>query len=127
MTHRVGPGAAPNRRPPPSVMAFATEVSYDVDEACEGRLAACYVHGSSVLRGFQPGRSDVDTLVILEDAVTSDQVQAVGRALARERTCPGIGLEAPAVSRSAALTPGAPWPFLVHVTTAPNGPQDGLG
>ena len=42
---------------------------------------------------------------------------------ASDRSMPASGLEASVVARTAAASPAPPWPFFVHVTTAPKDPK----
>ena len=104
--------------PDAALRDFALAVTAAAQGASAGLVVGSYLHGSAVLGGFQPGRSDVDLLVVVDDGVEAAQVRALGRALAETPGCPGAGLEASAVTVSAARAPGEPWPFLVHVTTA---------
>jgi streptomycin 3"-adenylyltransferase len=52
----------------------------------------------------EPGRAAIAALAALLDSVTD---------------CPGVGLEASVVEARAAAAPAEPWPFVVHVSTAP--------
>jgi Domain of unknown function (DUF4111)/Nucleotidyltransferase domain len=81
-------------------------------------LVGVYLHGSAVLGDWSPGASDVDVLVVVRSGVTSIVAERLAAVLAGDRDCPGVGLEASIVEADAAATPAAPWPFVVHVTTA---------
>jgi hypothetical protein len=78
-----------------------------------------YLHGSAVLGDWSRNASDVDVLVIVRDDVSSVVAERLASILAADGDCPGVGLEVSIVEASAAVTPTAPWPFVVHVTTAP--------
>ncbi|MHB8450985.1 MAG: aminoglycoside adenylyltransferase domain-containing protein [Mycobacteriales bacterium] len=101
-----------------AVRGYASVVVAAAQLASDGLVAGAYLHGSAVLGGFQPGRSDVDLLLVVDGPLTRTQSARVGRAMVGVSSCPGVGLEASAVTVSAARAPGGPWPFLVHVTTA---------
>ena len=81
-------------------------------------MVRSYLHGSAVLGGFQPGRRDVDMLVVVHDTVTPGKIRWLARGIRTVSGCPGVGLEASAVTVSAAGALGEPWPFVVHVTIA---------
>jgi streptomycin 3"-adenylyltransferase len=85
--------------------------------ACDS-LVGVYLHGSAVLGDWSPDTSDVDLLVIVGSGVTSIVAERLAAVLAGDRDCPGVGLEASIVEADAAAAPAAPWPFVVHVTTA---------
>ena len=83
-----------------SVHHFAHELAGELADAAADPVVGVYVHGSAVLGDWIPGRSDVDLLVVVTDA-------------------PPNGVEASVVAAGAASVPRAPWPVIVHVTTAP--------
>ncbi len=105
--------------PNPDVVAYATAVTVAARRVNGLALAGSYLHGSAVLGGFAPGRSDVDLLLILKQAPRAQVAQALGEALIAVAGCPGSGIEASAVTRAAAKSPLPPWPFVVHVTSTP--------
>lgn len=68
-----------------------------------GRLVGVYVHGSAVLGGFRPERSDVDLLIVLTKPVRLDRQAALGVALlAAAYPCPGVGLELSVITAATA-------------------------
>jgi Aminoglycoside adenylyltransferase, C-terminal domain/Nucleotidyltransferase domain len=83
-------------------------------------LLGVYVHGSAVLGDWRADVSDVDVLVVARSEVATATAERLAAVLSAERACPGVGLEATIVSADAAAAPAAPWPFVVHVTTAPH-------
>src|SRR5215469_8119388 len=102
--------------PPGQVLAYARLLADRVDESLGGRLRAAYLHGSAVLGGWQPERSDVDMLFVAENAVRGPEVTAAAAVLAaREPGVPVSGLECSVVSAGQAARARAPWPFLLHV------------
>jgi len=86
-----------------------------------GRLVATYVHGSLALGGFEPTRSDIDVLVIVRDSPRTGAAE--WHELAKRVPVTGAaarGVELSVVELGAVAKPAAPWPFLLHVTTAPD-------
>jgi hypothetical protein len=105
------------------VAAFARILAADVAAVSDGMMRALYVHGSAVLGGWSPARSDVDLLLVADDSIGSDAVNQVAAALAAgAESVPGRGLEASMVTASSARAPAPPWPFKLHVATGPDGP-----
>jgi hypothetical protein len=110
--------------PPGQVLAYARLVTEQVGASLGGRLRAAYLHGSAVLGGWVPERSDVDMLFVTEDGVPGADLAAVAATLTALRpVCPGRGLECSLVGLGQAARPQAPWPFLLHVATASGGGQ----
>jgi hypothetical protein len=102
-----------------SVLDYARLVSRAAAAAAEGQLVAVYLHGSAVLGGWTPGRSDVDMLLVADDEIGGASLDRVGLALAgTAEACPGRrGLESSVVLAGEAADPRPPWPFLLHITT----------
>jgi streptomycin 3"-adenylyltransferase len=91
----------------------------DLVLAADTSLVAVCVHGSAVLGDFVPARSDLDVLIVIEDDVGPVVLERITAVLASDRQMAASGLEASVVAQSAAASPAPPWPFFVHVTTAP--------
>ena len=106
---------------PPDVRESVTRVDSIVRAVCGDRPVSTYVHGSLALGGFNPLRSDIDVLVVVGDdpPLGAATLRSLGGQLA---TVPsgGRGLELSIVTSTAAHKPSAPWPFLLHLSTAPN-------
>jgi streptomycin 3"-adenylyltransferase len=84
------------------------------------RLVGVYPHGSLLLGGYVPTRSDIDVLVVVEDRLTpEDQADLAARLSEEALPCPAVGLELSVVLRSVAAAPTARPAFELHVTTAP--------
>jgi Domain of unknown function (DUF4111) len=84
------------------------------------RLAGVYLHGSAVLGGFDPRRSDIDVIAVCAAPMTAAQQTAVAEALSERRLpCPAHGLEFSAVTLHSAAHPTAAPAFELHLTTAP--------
>jgi len=107
-------------RPPEQVLSYARLLAGRVSGSLGGRLRAAYLHGSAVLGGWVPDRSDVDMLFLTEDGIPGQEVTAAAAVLAaRQPACPGRGLECSVVTAGQAARPQAPWPFLLHVAHDP--------
>lgn len=102
-----------------SAQEFTCAVAETLTRTAGDVLMGVYLHGSAVLGDWTAGASDVDVLVIVADDPSKESADRMANALGAELTCPGIGLEASVVTAAAAAHPRAPWPFVVHVTTAP--------
>ena len=105
----------------PSVEQYLDALAGAVAAAAAGNLVGVYVHGSLALGGFDPRRSDVDVLVVVENELPWAHRSALADALGEEALpCPARGLELSVVTRESALHPCWPAPrFELHVTTAP--------
>jgi streptomycin 3"-adenylyltransferase len=103
-----------------SVHHFADELAGELADVAADAVVGVYVHGSAVLGDWLPGRSDVDLLIVVTDALPNGVAKQLAAVLAAERDCPGTGVEASVVAAGAASVPRAPYPFIVHITTAPH-------
>ncbi|QFY10183.1 hypothetical protein GBF35_29280 [Nonomuraea phyllanthi] len=63
----------------------AGDVASVMSEIFGPRLVGVYLHGSAVLGGFNPQRSDVDLLVVCQDPMTAEQRSAVAERLSADR------------------------------------------
>jgi hypothetical protein len=113
---------------PTDVRDSVTCVDAIVWAVCGDGPVSSYVHGSLALGGFNPLRSDIDVLAVFADDPPLDiaTLQHLGNQLT---TLPAVarGLELSIVTATAAHTPSAPWPFLLHVATAPTGTKVVIG
>jgi hypothetical protein len=108
--------------PPVQVLSYVQSLADRVDGSLGGRLRAAYLHGSAVLGGWQPERSDVDVLFVTEDDVSRQEVAPAAAVLAAaEADCPGQGLECSVVTVGQAGRPREPWSFLLHAARGPSG------
>jgi predicted nucleotidyltransferase len=103
--------------------AVAEHIAAELAEVANGRLVAVYLHGSAVLGGWVPDRSDVDMLVVAADEIGETTQDSMVHAIIsvqvdrpQERR-PTPKLETTIVTAAAARKPGPPWPFLRHVVT----------
>lgn len=111
--------------------SFAQRLGKKLAEDCRGRLVAAILHGSAVLGGWMPGRSDVDVLFIVADNISEMDLRRMTISLVTlAEACPGSGIETSIVSAAQARDPKPPWPYLRHVVAGPAtenwiGPQPG--
>jgi len=103
----------------PRLEPAARQLVEDLGLVAGGSLVGVCVHGSAVLGDFVPASSDLDVLIVVDDDVDDAVLERITAVLASDRQMVASGLEASVVARSAAASPAAPWPFFVHVTTAP--------
>lgn len=101
---------------------IAGRLAADLGGVAGGKLVAVYLHGSAVLGGWVPGRSDVDVLIVAADDTDAATADSMARLIAATGPrCPGAGLETSIVAAAAARDPGTPWPYLRHVVAGPAG------
>jgi hypothetical protein len=104
----------------PCLSASVSRLREDLLRVAARELVAVYIHGSAVLGDFVPGSSDLDVLVVAHDDIEQSATTAIADALATHDPTPAVSIEASVVTRSAAGTPRAPWPYVVHVTNHPD-------
>ncbi len=101
---------------PPLVADYSRQLAQLIETRCPGQLVGAYLHGSAALGGWEPTRSDVDLVIVLDTLPTRTALAAVEQVLVdRGPSSPGTGLECSVVTAEAAATPCDPWPFLLHV------------
>jgi len=110
----------------PCPAAVVDRLAAELAVAADGRLVAVYLHGSAVLGGWVPGRSDIDVLVVATDDVGETTLDSMAHAIvgtSRERLPDGClpKLETSIVTAAAARDPAPPRSFLRHVVTDPSG------
>jgi streptomycin 3"-adenylyltransferase len=104
----------------PSAARYLEALTAEVAAVLGKRLVGVYAHGSLLLGGYLPTRSDIDVLVVVEDCLTPEEQADLAARLSEEALpCPAVGLELSVVLRSVAATPTARPAFELHVTTAP--------
>lgn len=105
----------------------ARRLADDLVDVAGATLVAVYLHGSAVLGGWVPGRSDIDVLILVADDIgetTLDSMVDAIVSLQRDRLpdrWPAPALEASMVTAAAGRDPRPPCPFLRHVVTDPGG------
>jgi hypothetical protein len=104
----------------PSAARYLDALTAEVVAVVGDGIVGVYAHGSLLLGGYLPERSDIDVLVVVEDALTADEKAALAGRLSEDSLpCPAVGLELSVVLRSVAAAPIARPAFELHVTTAP--------
>jgi hypothetical protein len=83
-------------------------------------LVGTYLHGSAVLGGFAPTRSDLDLLTVTAGPLDAPTKQQLATALAPQALpCPAVrGLELSVVTRTTTLAPLPAPPFELHLATS---------
>lgn len=105
--------------------AVAERMAVDLAAVPGSRLVAVYLHGSAVLGGWIPGRSDVDVLIVVADGTNETTADSLARAIVNSQPAhgpaapPAPAVESSIVTAAAARDPGPPWPFLRHVVLNP--------
>ena len=79
------------------------------------RLAGIYLHGSAVMGCYQPKKSDLDFLVVVNAAPAGPEKRRfMDRLLALDSVCPGKGIEMSIVTKDACNPFVYPTPFILH-------------
>jgi hypothetical protein len=100
-------------------MSYLLSLTGSTREILGDALVGVYPHGSLMLGGWRPDRSDIDVLVMVDRSLTSTEKSLLAEAWSEESLpCPAIGLELSVVRREAVLQPTPRPPFELHVTTA---------
>lgn len=104
----------------PSAARYLQALTAEVTAVLGGRLVGVFAHGSLLLGGYLPTRSDIDVLVVVEDPLSpGEQADLAARLSEDALPCPAVGLELSVVLRSVVAAPTARPAFELHVTTAP--------
>lgn len=84
-------------------------------EVLKDRLTGVYLHGSAAMGCWQPKKSDLDFLVVVNAALTDAQKRRfMDRLLQLDHECPGKGIEMSIVIRDACDPFVYPTPFILH-------------
>ena len=84
-------------------------------EILKGRLAGIYLHGSAVMGCYQPKKSDLDFLVVVNTALTdAEKRRFMDRLLKLDHECPGKGIEMSIVTKDVCDPFVYPTPFILH-------------
>ena len=103
-----------------SAARYLEALTAEVAAVVGDRLVGVYAHGSLLVGGYLPSRSDVDVVVVVEDALSAGEQADVAARLQEEcLPCPAVGLELSVVTRASAAAPTARPAFELHMTTAP--------
>jgi len=78
-------------------------------------LIGVYLHGSLAMGGFVPGQSDVDVMVVAENALSDRQKESLAKScLSLSKEIGGKGLEMSVILSRYAKNPVYPMPFEFH-------------
>jgi hypothetical protein len=102
----------------PAIGACLAAVATGLERVLGPALVGAYLHGSVVLGGWSPSRSDIDLLAVASRPLDPREKQVIAARLQHPSLrCPGAGLELSLVTAAVAADP--PWlpPFELHVST----------
>lgn len=84
-------------------------------EILNDRLAGIYLHGSAVMDCYQPKKSDLDFLVVVNAVLPdTEKRRFMNRLLELDRECPGKGIEMSIVTKDVCNPFVYPTPFILH-------------
>jgi hypothetical protein len=107
---------------PPDVMRYAGEVAGVFQRTFGDQAVAAYLHGSTVLGGFYPSRSDVDILAVVAAPAPRAQLAGFAATVGHDRLpCPAVGLELDLLTLDAVRRPARPCPFQLNFTSGADG------
>ena len=89
-----------------------TEMSREI---LKDRLTGIYLHGSAVMGCYQPKKSDLDFLVVVNAALSdAEKRRFMDRLLELDQECPGKGIEMSIVTKDVCTPFAYPTPFILH-------------
>jgi predicted nucleotidyltransferase len=113
---------------PPRVEAYLERMAERVHEVLQADAVGVYLHGSAVLGGFHPDRSDLDVLVVCDRPLSADQRAGLCQRLGRAALAvPAAMLELSVVTAEACRQPVAAPRYELHVNTRDDRCVDGTG
>jgi hypothetical protein len=113
---------------PPLVERYLTTLAARVAEALGDNLVGAYLHGSAVLGGFNPDRSDADVLVVVRHGLSAqDRDQLAAQLNSEALPVPAAALEMSVVTLASARRPSADPSYEMHVNTLRGRLADGRG
>ena len=84
-------------------------------EILKDRLTGVYLHGSAVMGCYQPKKSDLDFLVVVNTALSDTEKRGfMDRLLDLDHECPGKGIEMSIVTKDVCNPFVYPTPFILH-------------
>jgi len=84
-------------------------------EILDDRLAGIYLHGSAAMGCYQPKKSDLDFLVVVNSELSDMAKRSfMDRLLELDQACPGKGIEMSIVTKDVCNPFVYPTPFLLH-------------
>ncbi|MFF5228848.1 aminoglycoside adenylyltransferase domain-containing protein [Dactylosporangium sp. NPDC000521] len=90
-------------------------VARAICDAVGESVRSVMLHGSLAAGGFQPGRSDIDLLVVVEDQLTEAEADAVVRVVGRAGLSGAGGIDLHMVTAAVAAAPGREPALELHV------------
>lgn len=110
-------GVAAGSRDETSPLGAALSTRDALVRALGGNLLAAYLHGSAVLGGYRPDRSDLDILGLTEGALADEELVAIAASLTGG-VYPAKGLEMSLLTKEEASRSDLRAPrFQMHITT----------
>ena len=84
-------------------------------ETLDSRLAGIYLHGSAAMGCYQPKKSDLDFLVVVNTALSdAEKSRFMDRLLELDQACPAKGIEMSIVTKDVCNPFVYPTPFILH-------------
>jgi hypothetical protein len=113
---------------PGKVEVYLTSVSQRLSTALGDNVVGTYLHGSAVLGGYNPARSDLDVLVVVRGPLSEDDKQNVGELLLSDAAAvPADTLELSVITLSTAQNVTGSPKYELHVNTRDRRWADGWG
>jgi hypothetical protein len=113
---------------PPLVDQYLTTLAARVAEALGDNLVGAYLHGSAVLGGFHPDRSDADVLVVVHHSLSSqDRHELASQLNSQALPVPAVTLEMSVVTLDSVRHPSAAPSYEMHINTLHGRFADGRG
>jgi hypothetical protein len=106
--------------PPPEVRSYAEHLVSIAQDVLSEDLVGMYTTGSLALGGFVAGRSDIDIVVVADDATSPARRTALAERVRHPGLrCPAAGLELVVYGRAVASRPSREAAYLLEVNTGP--------
>ena len=104
-----------------SILRYAESVASALTSILgSSNVTGVYLHGSSVLGGLNPHKSDIDILAICKTPITTYEQTAIADQLSEEQLpCPALGLEMSIVTLETTKIPTESPAFEFHMSTDP--------
>ena len=113
---------------PPLFDQYLTTLAVRVARALGDNLVGIYLHGSAVLGGFNPDRSDADVLVVVRHGLTGQDRDELSLQLnSRALPVPAATLEMSVVTLDSVRHPSAAPSYEMHINTLRGRFADGRG
>lgn len=100
-------------------MRFAEALAGSCAGALGETVAGVILHGSLTLDDYIPGRSDVDLLIVVDDPLSDEQLDALTETVAMQRPAAPGRVDLRAVTRQVAASPSPTPPMEVYIEITP--------